>query len=56
MRLISLVPDTRLSNLTFKSFTISGTHNFAYGLLILLKLQLHLFILTLKGKNTGSSH
>ena len=30
------------------------THNFACGLLILLKLPLHLFVLILKGENTGS--
>ena len=31
MRLVSLVPDTRLNNLKFKFFTTSGTHNFAHG-------------------------
>ena len=36
-------------------FTTSGTHNFAYGSLILLQLPLHLLILILKGKITGSS-
>ena len=33
----------------------SGTHNFAYGSLILLQLPLHLLVLILKGKNAGSS-
>ena len=55
MRLVSLVPDTRLNTLTFKVFATLGTHNFGSGLLILLQLPLHLLALTLKGKNTGSS-
>ena len=55
MHLVSLVPDTRLSTLTFTFFTMSRTHNFACGLLILLELPLHLFVLILKGKYTGSS-
>ena len=49
MCLVSLVLDIRLNNLRFKSFIISGTQIFAYGLLILLQLPLHLFILILKG-------
>ena len=35
--------------LTFKSFRASGTQSFAYGLLILLQLPLHLFIVIRKG-------
>ena len=34
--------------------TISKTHNFAYGSLVLLQPPLHLSILTLLGKNQGS--
>ena len=49
MCLVSLVLDVRLNNLTFKSFTVSGTQIFAYGLLMLLQLPLNLFILILKG-------
>ena len=49
MCLVSLVPDIRLNTLTFKSFTVSGTPMFAYVLLMLLQLPLHLFILMLKG-------
>ena len=56
MRLVSLVPDTRLNTLTFKVFATLGTHNFGSGLLILLQLPLHLLVLTLKGKNTGYLH
>ena len=52
---ISLVLDIKLNNLTLKFLTISGTHNFAYRLLILLQLTLHLLVLLLKGKNTVSS-
>ena len=55
MRLLSLVPDTRLNTFTFKVFIPSGTHNFAHGLLVLLQLPLHLLVLTLYEKNTGSS-
>ena len=49
MCLVSLVLDIRLNTVTFKSFPVSGTQIFAYGLLILLQLPLHLFILILKG-------
>ena len=49
MCLVSLVLDIRLNTLTFKSFTVSGTQHFAYGLLMLLQLPLNLFILILKG-------
>ena len=55
MRLVLLVLDTRLNTLTFKFFTTSGTQNFANGLLILFQLPLHLLVLILKEKNTGSS-
>ena len=55
MCLVLLVLGIRLNILTFKFFTTSGTHNFAYGPLILLQLPLHLLILILKGKNAGSS-
>ena len=55
MCLVSLVLDIRLSTLIFKFFTTSGTHIFAYGLLILLQLPLHLLVLILKGENTGPS-
>ena len=44
MHLVSLIPHTRLNTLTFKFFTTSGTLNFASGLLILLKLPLHLLV------------
>ena len=47
--LISLVYDIRLNTLTFKYLTVSGTQIFAYELLMLLLLPLHLFILILKG-------
>ena len=47
--LVSLVLDIRLNTLTFKSFTTSGTHIFAYESLILLQLPLHLLVLILKG-------
>ena len=49
INLVSLVLDIRLNTLTFKSFMTSGKQIFAYGLLILLQLPLHLFILILKG-------
>ena len=49
MHLVSLVLDIRLNTLTFKSFMTSGTQIFAYGLLMLLQLPLHLFILIRKG-------
>ena len=44
----------RLNALTFTFLRTSRTHSFAYGLLILLQLPLHLLVLILKGKNTGS--
>ena len=46
--LASLVLDIRLNALLFMFLTTSGTHNFAYGSLILLQLPLHLPILTLQ--------
>ena len=46
--LVSLVLNIRLNTLTFKSFTTSGTHIYAYGSLILLQLPLHLLVLILK--------
>ena len=49
MCLVSSVLDIRLNTLTFKSFTVSGTQIFAYGLLMLLQVPLHLVILILKG-------
>ena len=49
MCLVSLVLDIRLKTLTFKLFTASETHIFAYGSLILLQLPLHLLVLILKG-------
>ena len=48
--LVSLILLIRLNTLTFMFLTMSGTHNLAYGLLILLQLPLHLFALILKGK------
>ena len=45
MCLVSLVLDTRLNTLTFMLLTISGTHNFVYGLLILSQLPLYVFTL-----------
>ena len=54
MYFVSLVLDTRLNTLTFKFLTISGTHSFACGLLILLQLPLHLLFLRLMGKNVDS--
>ena len=38
----------------FMFFATSGTHNFANGSFILLQLPLHLLVLILKGRNTGS--
>ena len=56
MRLVSLLIHIRFNALTFKFLTISRTHNFAYGSLILLQLPLHLLVLTLeRKKNRGSS-
>ena len=55
MYLVSLVLDVRLNTLTFKFFITLGTQIFAYGSVILLQLPLHLLVLILKGKNTGSS-
>ena len=55
MHLVSLVLVTRFNTLTFKFFTTLGRHNFASGLLVLLQLPLHLLVLILKRKNTGSS-
>ena len=52
MCLASLVLPIRLNVLTFKFLTTSATHNFAYGLLILLQLPSHLLTSILKGKNT----
>ena len=40
--LFSLFIDIRLNNVQFMFLTISGTHNFTYGSLILLELPLHL--------------
>ena len=53
--LVSLIVDIRLNTLTFKFLATSGTRNFAYGLLILLLLPVHLPVLILKGQSTGSS-
>ena len=50
MCLVTLVLDIRLNILTFKFLTISGSHSFACGFMILLQLLLHLLILILKGK------
>ena len=55
MYLVSLVLDVRLNTLTFKFFITLETQIFAYGSVILLQLPLHLLVLILKGKNTGSS-
>ena len=44
---VSLVFDIRLNTLTFMFSVTSGTHNFAYGSLILFQLPLPLSILTL---------
>ena len=54
MCLVSLVLDIRLNTLTFKFLTISGTHSFACGLLILLQLPLNLLVIILKGKKIDS--
>ena len=48
--LVSLVFDIRLNILTFKFFTTSGTHIFAYGSLILLQLPQYLLVLILRIK------
>ena len=45
MCLVSLVLDNRLNAFTFMFLIWSGTHILAYGLLIVLQLPLHLFIL-----------
>ena len=45
--LISLVLDIRLNTLTFMFLIVSGTHNLAYGSLIVLQLPLHAFIVIL---------
>ena len=45
--LVLLVLEIRLNTLTFMFLTISETHNFTYGSLILLQLPLNLFILLL---------
>ena len=49
INLVSLALDSRLNTLTFKYFITSGTQIFAYVLLILLQLPLHLFTSILKG-------
>ena len=54
MCLVSLILDIRLKTLMFMFFATSGTHNFANGSFILLQLPLHLLVLILKGRNTGS--
>ena len=53
--LVSLVLDIRLNTLAFKFFITSGTHIPAFGALLLLQLPLHLLVLMLKEKDTGSS-
>ena len=55
MYLVSKVLDIRLNALTSQFLTTSATQSFGYGSLILLQILLHLLILILKGKNTGSS-
>ena len=45
--LVSLVFSIRLNTLTFMFLIVSGTHNLAYGSLIVLQLPLHLFIVML---------
>ena len=45
--LVSLVLDIRLNTLTVMFLIVSGTHNLAYGSLIVLQLPLHLFIVML---------
>ena len=52
MCIVLLVLDIRLNTLTFKFLSTSGTHDFAYGLLILLQLPLYLLVSMLKGKKT----
>ena len=47
--LVSLILDIRLNTLTFMFLIISGTHNLAYGSLILPQLPPHLFTLILQG-------
>ena len=47
MCLVAFALGINLNNLILVSSPTSGTHNFTYGLLILLQLPLHLFILTL---------
>ena len=54
--LASLVLYIRLSTLTFKFFTKSGTHIFAYGSLILLPLPPHLLVLILKPWNQAVAY
>ena len=49
MCLLRLLHEMKLNTLTFMFLTASGTHNLAYGSLILLQLPLHLFALILKG-------
>ena len=56
MCLVSLVLYIRLNTLTFTFLTTSGKYSFAYGLLILLQLPLHLLILILEGKMQGHLH
>ena len=45
--LVSLILEIRLNTLTFTFLITSGTHNLAYGSLIVLQLPLHLFIVIL---------
>ena len=45
--LVSLVLDIRLNTLTFVFLMVSGTQTLAYGLLIVLQLPFHLFIVML---------
>ena len=54
MFLASILLDIRLNTLAFNFLRRLGTHSFAYGLLILLQLPLHLFVLILKGKKRDS--
>ena len=42
--LVSLVLDIRLNTFTFMFLIVSGTHNLAYGSLIVLQLPLHLLL------------
>ena len=48
--LVSLIIFIKLNTLTSMFFIVSGTHNLAYGSLILLQFPLHLFTLTLKDR------